>query len=121
MQFGATKRLAKLTMTVSASAAVLLIMPLSGCDDPHQADRRVSVRKAVETLRDARDRLGGHEVNRRERRDVREPPLLVTNRRNPELDEARSAACPEILEPARATARPLVERAGERHRFRFLC
>ena len=42
MTFGAMnrrQRLAKLTVAVSSVAAMLIALP--GCDDPHQADRRV--------------------------------------------------------------------------------
>ena len=44
MMFGATKqrqRLAKLTVAVSSVMAAATMIALPGCDDPHQADRRV--------------------------------------------------------------------------------
>ena len=43
MTFGVTRRrrLTKLAKAVTGAAAVAALLPLAGCDDPHQADRRV--------------------------------------------------------------------------------
>src|SRR5436190_35056 len=71
---------------------------------------RVGVGEPEQPLRGARNRLRRGELDRAERRGVREPPLLVADGRDAERGELRGAARAQIVQPARATLGTLLQR-----------
>jgi hypothetical protein len=76
----------------------------------HHAEGRIGIEKRLERVLVQARWPREAELGRGDRRDVGEAPLLVANRRESQLDEPGGGVVAQILQPARAPARTLLER-----------